>query len=103
MLTESVSSFLLGGAWPLFGSSFMFCVFVASLTRAHAAAITIGIGSLLAVGLVPMLWYWDRAATTTGRPAWTPPASAATEYNRPTAARPRNPVIHAGLGLPTDF
>ncbi|MEU5276899.1 APC family permease [Streptomyces asoensis] len=60
-LLRSPADFLLGGLWPLFGSLFMFWVFAESLGELDPAAIAIGIGGL-AVGLVPMLWYWRRGS-----------------------------------------
>ncbi|MFI5960950.1 APC family permease [Streptomyces asoensis] len=60
-LLRSPADFLLGGLWPLFGALFMFWVFVESLGELDPAAIAIGIGGL-AVGLVPMLWYWRRGS-----------------------------------------
>ncbi|MFJ8311821.1 MULTISPECIES: APC family permease [unclassified Streptomyces] len=99
-LTESISSFLLGGAWPLLGSVFMFCVFGASLTRLGGAAVTIGLGSLL-VGLVPMLWYWRRGSAYY-RPALLDATRAVTADGRYPDSRTPTPG-YAGAGLPTDF
>ncbi|MFJ9907216.1 APC family permease [Streptomyces sp. NPDC101152] len=61
LLLRSVGNFLLGGLWPLFGAVFMFWIFVQSLGQLATAAVAIGIGGL-AVGLVPMLWYWRRGS-----------------------------------------
>ncbi|MFJ8487225.1 APC family permease [Streptomyces sp. NPDC094038] len=61
MLFRSAGNFLLGGLWPLCGAVFMFWIFVESLGELSTAAITIGIGGL-AVGLVPMLWYWRQGS-----------------------------------------
>ncbi|MEV5277385.1 APC family permease [Streptomyces sp. NPDC051994] len=99
-LTESVSSFLLGGAWPLLGSVFMFCVFGASLTRLSGAAIAIGLGSLLA-GAVPMLWYWRRGSAYY-RPALLD-ATRSAAADDPAGGRRTKKPGYAGLGLPTDF
>ncbi|MFE4874442.1 APC family permease [Streptomyces sp. NPDC056682] len=99
-LTESVSSFLLGGAWPLLGSVFMFCVFGASLTRLSGAAIAIGLGSLLA-GVVPMLWYWRRGSAYY-RPALLDATRSAAADDPAVGRRTKKPG-YAGLGLPTDF
>ncbi|MFI5798515.1 APC family permease [Streptomyces sp. NPDC051677] len=60
-LLKSVSDFLLGGLWPLFGALFMFWIFAESLGELDPAAVAIGIGGL-AVGLVPMLWYWRQGS-----------------------------------------
>lgn len=99
-LTESISSFLLGGAWPLLGSVFMFCVFGASLTRLSGAAIAIGLGSLLA-GVVPMLWYWRRGSAYY-RPALLDATRSAAADDPAVGRRTKKPG-NAGLGLPTDF
>ncbi|WP_171115071.1 MULTISPECIES: APC family permease [Streptomyces] len=61
MLLRSPVHFVLGGVWPLLGSLFMFWVFVESLGELSATAVAIGVGGL-AVGLVPMLWYWHRGS-----------------------------------------
>ncbi|MFG2965146.1 APC family permease [Streptomyces sp. NPDC048288] len=61
MLFKSAGNFLLGGVWPLFGAVFMFWIFVESLSELSGAAIAIGIGGL-AVGLIPMLWYWRQGS-----------------------------------------
>ncbi|MEV6650219.1 APC family permease [Streptomyces sp. NPDC051219] len=62
MLLKSPADFLLGGAWPLFGALFMFWIFYESLTELSATSIAIGIGGL-AVGLVPMIWYWKQGSS----------------------------------------
>ncbi|MFD8812337.1 APC family permease [Streptomyces sp. NPDC059627] len=61
ILFKSAGNFLLGGLWPLGGALFMFWIFVESLGQLSTAAIAIGIGGL-AVGLVPMLWYWKQGS-----------------------------------------
>jgi amino acid transporter len=84
MLLKSPTDFLLGGLWPLLGALFMFWIFVESLSQLSTAAITIGVGGL-AVGLVPMLWYWKRGS----------------DYYRPDGATAGPSLVHEGL--PTDF
>ncbi|MFI1539559.1 APC family permease [Streptomyces anandii] len=59
MLLKSLANFLFGGVWPLFGALFMLWVFVESLGRLDGASVAIGVGGL-AIGLVPMLWYWKQ-------------------------------------------
>jgi amino acid transporter len=61
MLLKSASNFVFGGLWPLLGALFMFWVFAESLSELSTASITIGIGGL-AVGLIPMFWYWRRGS-----------------------------------------
>ncbi|MFJ8113523.1 APC family permease [Streptomyces sp. NPDC096132] len=98
-LLRSPSDFLLGGLWPLFGALFMFWILAESLGELEPAAIAIGLGGL-AVGLVPMLWYWRKGS----------------DYYRParldasrTVEADYVPDGHAAAhatgyeGLPTDF
>ncbi|MEU6549360.1 APC family permease [Streptomyces sp. NPDC046915] len=99
MLLRSAADFVLGGLWPLFGALFMFWIFIESLGELSGAAIGIGLGGL-AVGLVPMLWYWKQGsdyyrpakldATRTVEAEYVPDDRAA-EASR------------AHEGLPTDF
>ncbi|MFE2064783.1 APC family permease [Streptomyces sp. NPDC059467] len=99
MLFKSAGNFLLGGVWPLFGAVFMFWIFVESLGELSGAAIAIGIGGL-AVGLIPMLWYWKQGsdyyrpakldATLTVEADWVPDDHATAH-------------AQAYEGLPTDF
>ena len=78
----------------------MFWVFVESLGELSAAAIAIGIGGL-AVGLIPMLWYW-RQGSYYYRPA---KLDASPRRRRrttsPTDGAGRDSRVHEGL--PTDF
>ncbi|MDR6975862.1 amino acid transporter [Streptomyces sp. 3330] len=98
-LLKSPADFLLGGLWPLFGSAFMFWIFVESLGELSPAAVAIGIGGL-AVGLVPMLWYW-RQGSDYYRPARLD-ASRTVEADYVPEGRP---ATHAAghEGLSTDF
>ncbi|MFD9318598.1 APC family permease [Streptomyces sp. NPDC060053] len=98
-LLKSPSDFLLGGLWPLFGAVFMFWILVESLGELNPAAVAIGIGGL-AVGLVPMLWYW-RQGSDYYRPARLD-ASRTVEADYVPEGRP---VTHSAghEGLSTDF
>lgn len=99
MLLKSAANFLFGGLWPLVGAVFMFWIFVESLGDLSSAAIGIGIGGL-AVGLVPMLWYWRRGSDYY-RPARLDAAhTVATDYV-PDDFVPAQSRVHQGL--PTDF
>ena len=98
-LLRSPSHFLLGGLWPLCGSLFMFWIFVESLGELDPAAIAIGVGGL-AVGLVPMLWYW-RQGSDYYRPARLDASRTVEADYLPDG---RTPAHASGYeGLPTDF
>ncbi|MGW7367764.1 APC family permease [Streptomyces sp. NPDC054841] len=88
MLLTSVRNFLLGGLWPSLGAVFMFWIFFESLGELSTASIAIGLGGL-AVGVVPMLWYWRRGSAYY-RPAKLDAAraiEAEEPYNGPSSAR----------------
>ncbi|MEU8846568.1 APC family permease [Streptomyces sp. NPDC048564] len=103
MLLKSVSNFVLGGLWPLFGALFMFWIFVESLGELSTSAITIGIGGL-AAGLIPMLWYW-RQGSDYYRPAKLDAAETVeADYvpaGRDGTRSDTDSLVHEGL--PTDF
>ncbi|MFF4034977.1 APC family permease [Streptomyces sviceus] len=99
MLLRSPSDFLLGGLWPLLGALFMFWIFVESLGELSTAAITIGVGGL-AVGLVPMLWYWRRGSDYY-RPAKLDASRTVETDYLPEGATAGPSLVHEGL--PTDF
>ncbi|PWI14738.1 amino acid permease [Streptomyces sp. Act143] len=99
MLLKSAANFLLGGLWPLLGAVFMFWVFVESLSELSAAAIGIGVGGL-AVGLLPMLWYWKQGSD------YYRPARLDASHTIETDYVPDRLVVaqsRAHEGLPTDF
>ncbi len=99
MLLKSVANFVFGGLWPLFGALFMFWVFVESLSELSTASVTIGIGGL-AVGLIPMFWYW-RQGSDYYRPAKLDATrTVETDYVPDDHADAHAPVHE---GLPTDF
>ena len=99
MLLKSPANFLLGGLWPLFGALFMFWIFAESLSELDSAAIAIGIGGL-AVGLVPMLWYW-RQGSDYYRPARLDASRTVEAEYVPVAPSTANSRVHEGLS--TDF
>jgi amino acid transporter len=99
MLLRSAADFLFGGLWPLFGALFMFWILIESLGELSGTAVAIGIGGL-AVGLVPMLWYWRRGSDYY-RPAKLD-ATRTVEADYVTDDRTAgNSMVHEGL--PTDF
>lgn len=61
LLTKSLSNLFFIGIWPLAGALFMGYTFVENLTTLKAADIEIGIGAL-ALGLIPMVWYWVKGS-----------------------------------------
>ncbi|WP_089103529.1 APC family permease [Streptomyces hyaluromycini] len=99
MLFKSAGNFLLGGLWPLCGALFMFWIFVESLGELSSAAIAIGIGGL-AVGLIPMLWYWKQ-----GSDYYRPARLDATRTVEADYVPDEHVSEHARAyeGLPTDF
>ncbi|MEU9450144.1 APC family permease [Streptomyces sp. NPDC048277] len=99
MLFKSAGNFLLGGLWPLFGAVFMFWIFVESLSQLSGAAIAIGVGGL-AVGLLPMLWYWKQ-----GSDYYRPAKLDATRTVEADYVPDDHVTAHARAyeGLPTDF
>ncbi|MDT0478833.1 MULTISPECIES: APC family permease [Streptomyces] len=99
MLLKSPADFLLGGLWPLLGSLFMFWIFVESLGELSTAAITIGVGGL-AVGLIPMLWYWRRGSDYY-RPARLDASRTVEADYVPDGGASGPSLVHDGL--PTDF
>ena len=99
MLFKSAANFLFGGLWPLFGALFMFWIFVESLSSLSNAAITIGVGGL-AVGLVPMLWYWKQGSDYY-RPSRLDAAHTVETDYVPDDFVPEQSRVHQGL--PTDF
>ncbi|GGS06950.1 putative amino acid permease [Streptomyces humidus] len=96
-LLTSPADFVLGGLWPLGGSLFMFWVFAESLGELEPAAVAIGIGGL-AVGLVPMLWYWRR-----GSDYYRPARLDASRTVRTDYVPDGGPAAYSHDGLPTDF
>ncbi|MFF0092404.1 APC family permease [Streptomyces canus] len=99
MLLKSPADFLLGGLWPLLGALFMFWIFVESLGELSTAAITIGVGGL-AVGLIPMLWYWRRGSDYY-RPARLDASRTVEADYVPEGGASGPSLVHDGL--PTDF
>ncbi|MEU0029237.1 APC family permease [Streptomyces sp. NPDC006335] len=99
MLLKSPTDFLLGGLWPLLGALFMFWIFVESLGELSTAAITIGVGGL-AVGLVPMFWYWRRGSDYY-RPARLDASRTVEADYVPDGGESGPALVHEGL--PTDF
>ncbi|MEV0741844.1 APC family permease [Streptomyces sp. NPDC050549] len=99
MLFKSAGNFLFGGLWPLFGALFMFWIFVESLSSLSTAAIAIGIGGL-AVGLIPMLWYWKQGSDYYRPSRLDATHTVETDYV-PDDFVPEQSRVHQGL--PTDF
>ncbi|MFJ5262305.1 APC family permease [Streptomyces sp. NPDC088387] len=99
MLLSSPKRFVLGGLWPLLGSLFMFWIFAESLGELSAPAVGIGIGGL-AVGLVPMFWYWRRGSDYY-RPAGLDASRVVETEYVPHDRVPAQSRVHEGL--PTDF
>jgi amino acid transporter len=103
MLLKSPGNFVFGGLWPFLGALFMFWIFFESLSDLSDASIAIGIGGI-AVGLIPMLWYWKQGSDYY-RPAKLDATQVVeTDYipdGYATAAATERSRVHEGL--PTDF
>jgi amino acid transporter len=61
LLFKSFSNAFLIGLWPLVGALFMLWILIQSLTTLSAEVIGIGMGTL-ALGLVPMAWFWAKGS-----------------------------------------
>jgi amino acid transporter len=61
VLLRSVGNFVFIGAWPLLGAVFMLWVFAESIPTLDTTARVVGLGAL-AVGVVPMIWFWTKGA-----------------------------------------
>jgi amino acid transporter len=59
VLLRSVSNLVFIGLWPLLGSAFMIWIFIEAIVTGSVAgtALWVGLGAL-ALGLVPLVWYW---------------------------------------------
>jgi amino acid transporter len=57
VVLKSVSNLVFIGLWPLLGAAFMFWIFVEAIPTLDGTALGVGLGAL-AIGLVPMVWYW---------------------------------------------
>ncbi|MGW2958597.1 APC family permease [Streptomyces sp. NPDC001220] len=99
VLFKSTGNFLLGGLWPLLGAVFMFWIFVESLSELSGAAIVIGVGGL-AVGLIPMLWYWKQGSDYYRPAKLDATHTVETDYVPDDHATAQ---AQAYEGLPTDF
>jgi amino acid transporter len=60
-LFKSVNNFIFIGLWPLLGAIFMIYLFVKSLPELNHVELIVGLGSM-ALGLIPMAWYWYKGA-----------------------------------------
>ena len=63
----SVSNFIFIGLWPALGAAFMIYLFAKSLPGLNGVELVVGLGSM-ALGLIPMAWYWYKGARTSGCP-----------------------------------
>ena len=60
-LFNSVNNFIFIGLWPLLGALFMIYLFVKSIPGLNRVELIVGLGSM-ALGLIPMAWYWYKGA-----------------------------------------
>jgi amino acid transporter len=68
VLLRSVGNFVFIGAWPLLGAVFMLWIFAESIPTLDTTAKVVGLGAL-AVGIVPMIWFWTKGAAYYRTPA----------------------------------
>jgi len=59
MIFKSVKNFILMGLWPLIGALFMTIMFIKVIPTLDNVTKIVGFGTI-ALGLIPMLWYWSR-------------------------------------------
>jgi amino acid transporter len=65
---RSVSNLIFIGLWPLLGAAFMFWIFVESIPGLGALELWVGLGAL-ALGLIPLAWYWTKGSAYFRTPA----------------------------------
>jgi hypothetical protein len=59
MIFKSFKNFILMGLWPLIGAVFMTTMFIKVIPTLDSLTKIVGFGTI-ALGLIPMLWYWSR-------------------------------------------
>ena len=59
MIFKSFKNFILMGLWPLIGALFMTTMFIKVIPTLDNVTKIVGFGTI-ALGLIPMLWYWSR-------------------------------------------
>lgn len=59
MIFKSVKNFIFMGLWPLIGAVFMTIMFIKVIPGLDHLTKIVGFGSL-ALGLIPMIWYWSQ-------------------------------------------
>ena len=57
---KSPTNFIFMGLWPLIGAVFMAYLFCESIPQSNAATLWVGLGAM-ALGLIPMFYYWAKA------------------------------------------
>ena len=59
VLLKSVSNLVFIGLWPLLGAVFMIWIFIEAIATESVSGTSLWVGlGALAIGLVPMIWYW---------------------------------------------
>jgi amino acid transporter len=59
VLLKSVSNLVFIGLWPLLGALFMIWIFIEAIATESVSGTSLWVGlGALAIGLVPMIWYW---------------------------------------------
>jgi amino acid transporter len=68
ILFRSAGNLIFIGVWPLLGSAFMFWIFYEALGDLDTTSRVVGLGAL-ALGLVPMIWFWAKGSAYYRTPA----------------------------------
>ena len=94
ILFRSAGNLIFIGVWPLVGSIFMFWIFYEALGGLDTTAKVVGLGAL-AIGLVPMIWFWAQGVGLLPHPA-------AGGLPRPARLRADAGEAHRGRAPATD-
>jgi amino acid transporter len=100
VLFRSVGNFVFIGAWPLLGAVFMLWIFVEAIPTLDATARIVGLGAL-ALGVVPMVWFWRQKVAyyrTPGLQTFPDPSGAPEAVADEAPPAPRPDLVGAGEG-----
>ena len=95
-LFRSVGNFVFIGAWPLLGAVFMFWIFIEAIPTLDLTAKVVGLGAL-AIGVVPMVWFWVKGASYYRTPALQTFADPGLPVTDPAADEGAAPLSHGDV------